>query len=162
MSSILRCPPEKKYISVFCSEISLRKNTSQLTIPTDIGEEERIRSHRQGVIEESLLYCYALEIVYEISNLVAENCNGCIIEHPSQKQHDCIMMESDERLLWYFDSALTRISEGKVMERFMNSLRDIKPSVNGLELLKYICHDWRTLFCTKQRRLLRHKTLELL
>ena len=45
---------------------------------------------------------------------------------------------------------------------FMNSLQDIKPLVNGLELLKYTCQDWRTLFCIKNRELLKRWTLAIL
>ena len=54
--------------------------------------------------------------------------------------------ENEKRLLMYFDIACSRVSEASVMEKFMNSLGDIKPTVNGLELLKYTCNDWRTLF----------------
>ena len=93
---------------------------------------------------------------------MVENCNGCIIDHPSQRQHPCLMMENDEKLLLYFDIAFSRVSEANVMEKFMNSLGDIKPTVNGLELLKYTCNDWRTLFCTNERRLLKQETLKLL
>ena len=118
-------------------------------MPMDIGEEEIFLSHRQKLIEEKLLKCYAREVVYVIPNLVVENCNGCIIGHPSQRQHPCLMMESNERLLFYFDDALSKISEARVMEAFMKSLNDIKPTVNELELLKYTCHDWRTLFCAE-------------
>ena len=32
------------------------------------------------------------------------------------------MMESDERLSMYFDDALSKISEARVLENFMNSL----------------------------------------
>ena len=52
------------------------------------------------------------------------------------------MMDSDERLSMYFDDALLKISEARVMENVMNGLSDIKPRVNGLELLKYTCYDW--------------------
>ena len=83
---------------------------------------------------------------------------GCIIDHPSQRQHPCLMMESDETLSLYFDDALSRVSEASVMENFMNSLSDIKPRVNGLELLKYTCYDWRTVFCSNERRLLKQET----
>ena len=71
------------------------------------------------------------------------------------------MMENDEKLLPYFDIAFSRISEASVMEKFMNSLGDIKPTVNGLELLKYTCNGWRTLFCKNERQLLK-QTLKLL
>ena len=142
--------------------MAARKSLSELTLPTDIGNEERFLSHRQSLIQEKLLKCYAEEIACAISVLVVENCNGCIIDHPSQRQHPCLMMENEERLLIYFDIACSRVSEASVMEKFMNSLGDIKPAVNGLELLKYTCDDWRTLFCTNERRMLKQETLKLL
>ncbi len=46
------------------------------------------------------------------------------------------MMQRDEQLWRYFDLALSRISEGKIMESFSESLKNIKPEVNGLEMLK--------------------------
>ena len=141
--------------------MSARERLSNLTLPTDIGNEERFLSHRQKLIEERLIKC-AEEIASVINQLVVENCNGCIIDHPSQRQHPCLMMESDERLSMYFDDALSKISEARVMENFMNSLNDIKPRVNGLELLKYTCYDWRSVFCANERRLLKKETLEQL
>ena len=142
--------------------MSARERLSNFTLPTDIGNEERFLSHRQKIIEERLIKCYAEEIASVINQLVVENCNGCIIDHPSQRQHPCLMMESDERLSMYFDDALSKISEARVMENFMNSLNDIKPRVNGLELLKYTCYDWRSVFCANERRLLKKETLEQL
>ena len=142
--------------------MAARKSLTTLILPTDIGNEERFLSHRQSLIQEKLLKCYAEEIACAISVLVVENCNGCIIDHPSQRQHPCLMMENDEKLLLYFAIALSRVPEASVMEKFMNSLGDIKPTVNGLELLKYTCNDWRTLFCTNERRLLKQETLKLL
>ena len=111
-------------------KMSARKSLSKLTLPTDIGNEERFLSHRPSLIQEKLIKCYAEEIASAISVLVVENCNGCIIDHPSQRQHPC--------------------------------LSDIKPRVNGLELLKYTCHDWRTIFCANERRLLKQETHKLL
>ena len=142
--------------------MSARERLSNLTLPTDIGNEERFLSHRQKIIEERLIKCYAEEIASVINQLVVENCNGCIIDHPSQRQHPCLMMERDERLSMYFDDALSKISETRVMENFMNSLNDLKPRVNGLELLKYTCYDWRSVFCANERRLLKKETLEQL
>jgi hypothetical protein len=49
----------------------------KLTIPTDIVEEELFLSHRQKMIEDKLLNCYASEIASIISALVVKNCNGC-------------------------------------------------------------------------------------
>ena len=52
-----------------------------------------------------------------------------------------LMMEDDQKMWLYFDSALEEVEEAKAVETFMNSLRDLKPTVNGLELLKYTCQD---------------------
>ena len=60
-------------------------------------------NERQKLIEE---------LASIINELVVKSCNGCIIDHPSQRQHPCITMESDERSWSYFDDALLRISEG--------------------------------------------------
>ena len=86
--------------------MSVRKSLSNLTLPTDIGNEEKFLSHRQKIIEERLIKCYEEEIASVINQLVVEHCNGCIIDHPSQRQHPCLMMESDDRLSMYFDDAL--------------------------------------------------------
>ena len=110
--------------------MSARERLSNLTLPTAIGNEERFLSHRQKIIEERLIKFYAEEIASVINQLVVENCNGCIIDYLSQRQHPCLMMESDERLSMYFDDALTKISRARVMEDIMNSLNDIKPRVN--------------------------------
>ena len=41
--------------------MSARESLSNLTLPTDIGNEERILSHRQKIIEERLIKYYAEE-----------------------------------------------------------------------------------------------------
>ncbi len=65
-------------------------------------------------------------------------------------------------LTTYFDLALSRISEGKIMESFSESLKNIKPEVNGLEMLKYTCRDWRIVFCSYQRQTLKEETFKRL
>ena len=65
--------------------------------------------------------------------------------------------------MWvYFDCALGAVSEATIVEVFMNSLQDITHLVNGLELLKCTCQDWRTLFCVKNRERLNRRTLAIL
>ena len=61
-----------------------------------------------------------------------------------------------------FDCAIGAVSEATIVEVSMNSLQDIKPLVNGLELLKYTCQDWRTLFFVKNRELLKRRALAIL
>ena len=129
---------------------------------TDIDNRKLVLYYRQKQIEKKLLKSYAGEIATIISRLVVENCNGCMIGHLSQTQHQCLMMERNEQLCLYFDCALENFLEGNVIEVFTRSLNDITPKVNGLELLKYTCHNWRSDFCTEQRRLLKQETFKLL
>ena len=121
--------------------MAFRSGLSKLNIPTDIDEEEIFLYCRQRLIEEKLLKCYAEEVSAIISMMVLENCEGGRVDHPSQRQHDCLMMEDDQKMWPYFDSALEKVLEAKVVETFMNSLRDLKPTGNGLELLKYTRQD---------------------
>ena len=130
--------------------------------PMDISHLENFLSNRQIMIEEKLLKCYAEETASRVMVLVTEYCNGCLIDHPSQRQHDCLMMEVDERMCLYFDEAVNSVSEATIVQNFMNSLQDMKPTVNGLELLKYTCQDWRKELCSRERKKLKTKTRELL
>ena len=130
------------YLRITLLEMAFRNGLCKLSMPSDIDEIEINLSHRQRRVEEKLLKCYTDEVASEICKLVLLNCNGCRIDHPSQKQHvDCLMMEAEEKIWVYFDCALDAVSEATIVEVFMNSLQDIKPLVNGLELLKYTCQD---------------------
>ena len=60
--------------------MSARERLSNLTLPTDIGNEERFLSHRQKIIEERLIKCYAEEIASVINQLVVETVS-LIIHH---------------------------------------------------------------------------------
>jgi hypothetical protein len=57
----------------------------------------------------------------------------------------------------YFDIALDRASETKVMEAFTESLSDMKVH----KLIEYTA-DWKTVFCAEHRRALKHTTFQLL
>ena len=126
--------------------------------PKDSGDEDRIMSRREQAIEEILLKSYAQEVHTAIDEIVSKRCFGCEVQHGSQNHHQCVMMEGDERILLYFDTALETISEAKVVERFMKNLKGLKPSINGLELLRYTCSDWRKLFCLCRRQRLKRET----
>ena len=60
---------------------------------TDIDNRELFLYYRQKQIEKKLLKSYAVKIATIISRLVVGNCNGCMIDHLFQTQHQCLMME---------------------------------------------------------------------
>ena len=110
------------YLRITLLELAFRNGLCKLSMPTDIDESEIILSHRQKLIEEKLLKCYIDEVASEICKLVLQNCNGCRIDHPSQRQYECLMMEVEENMWVYFDCALDAVSEATIVEVFMNSL----------------------------------------
>ena len=105
----------------------------------DIDNREFILYQRQKFIVKKLLKVSSEEIASIISQLAVENCNGCMTEHLSQTHHQCLTMERDERLCLYFDRALEKASETKVLEAFTESLSDMK--VYDFELIEYTADD---------------------
>jgi hypothetical protein len=126
----------------------------------DIDNREFILYQRQKLIVKRLMKVSAEEIAPIISQLVIENCNGCMTEHLSQMHHQCLTMEKDEQLCLYFDIALDRALETKVMEAFTESLSDMK--VYDFELIEYTANDWKTVFCAEHRQALKHVIFQLL
>ena len=94
----------------------LIRQRANMSKPIDIDNKELVFYHRQNLIVKKLLKVSAEEIASIISQLVVENCNGCMTEHLSQTHHQCLTMERGERLCLYFDHALEKASETKVME----------------------------------------------
>ena len=120
--------------------------------PIDIDNKELVLHHRQKLIVEKLLKISAEEIVPIISQLVVENCNGCMTERLSQTHHQCLTMEREVQLCLYFDYAL------EVIDAFTRSLSEMKVH----ELIKYNADNWKTVFCVDHRRALKHETFQLL
>ena len=40
-------------------------------------------------------------VAHEVERLCVDSCNGCQVGHPSQRQHDCLMMNENERWQMY-------------------------------------------------------------
>ncbi|CAG2210545.1 unnamed protein product [Mytilus edulis] len=58
------------------------------------------------------LFLYARKVVEEVRLLTRKHCFGCRNNHPSQRNHSCLMMSELEQLNIYFDDAL----ENKVVD----------------------------------------------
>ena len=48
------------------------------------------------------------------------NCYGCAIDHPSQREHACLMIDSKEAWNYYHDKANQRIDLSNVMKTAQN------------------------------------------
>ena len=45
-----------------------------------------------------------------------KSCNGCEIDHPSQRQHSCIMMASEKVWMYYRDDVVEKIDLNVVLK----------------------------------------------
>ncbi len=58
----------------------------------------------------------ALKNVFPLHQTVKDTCYGCIINHPSQRQHLCLMNEYGTQLHECYQKALERVPRTKLME----------------------------------------------
>ena len=97
---------------------------------TDIDESEIILNHSQRLIEEKLLKCCTDKVASEICIGAAELQRVSYWQFKSKIKRMCY-----ENIWVYFDCALDAASDATIVDDFINSLQDMKPLVNGLELL---------------------------
>ena len=43
-------------------------------------------------------------------------CHGCAIQHPSQRQHSCLMMDSEDAWFYYHDEVREKIDLNTVLK----------------------------------------------
>ena len=107
---------------------------------------------RQEEIENMLIEAYAYVVINIIMDLVNENCEGCKNYYPSQRHHDCIMLDNDIRVRRYLTEALDKVHDEKVMEAFTKLIEiTLEQPLNGLERLNYECKDSRKEIVTRKR-----------
>lgn len=70
------------------------------------------------------------DVLDNITQYVNKQCNGCKIDHPSQKQHDCLMVDWNTRLDTYFLDAMDKISYSEITHKLDTFLsEDIRDTI---------------------------------
>ena len=70
---------------------------------------------------------YANAVAQEVERLCVESCNGCQAGHPSQRQHDCLMMNENERWQMYGLQAIERVNCKRMLwNEFAEAMRVLK------------------------------------
>ena len=123
--------------------------------------EEPTISERQIAIENLLIDAFAEHLSTEVYKLTQENCNGCKIDHPSQRQHDCLMMDNTTMTYNYLDEAMERIDQDKAMKNFIDLSNEHLP-MNALEFLRYDCKDSRSEIFSRRSEELENKVIKKL
>ena len=99
---------------------------------------------RKNYLKSLLEICYAQQLMPIIKQLVTNDCNGCLIDHPSQTEHDrCIMMDFSEQLDMYLDPAMALLKENMVICTWFEYLVRLQPPVRYHEISQYLDTEWR-------------------
>jgi hypothetical protein len=86
------------------------------------------RSQKMSIEEKMtcMKVLFAKHVVLELPKVIEKKCYGCMINHPSQKQHDvCLQMNKTEQIWLCIDEALERINEEEIFQEFFNLFPDV-------------------------------------
>ena len=82
-----------------------------------VDEVEQIQRKKVAIIFE---HVFQLTYAAFFDKLVQEEkvnrCHGCTIQHPSQRQHSCLMMDTEDTWCYYHDEAREQIDLAVVMK----------------------------------------------
>ena len=82
-----------------------------------IDEVEQIQRKKVATI---IGYVFQLTYAAFFDKLVQEEkvnrCHGCTIQHPSQRQHSCLMFDTEDSWFYYHDEAREQIDLAVVMK----------------------------------------------
>ena len=95
-----------------------------------ISEIKPPLSPRQESLKKLLIQAFAEHITNQICILTKENCEGCKIDHPSQRRYDCMILDNKAMTSWYLTEARERVNEEEAMKTFLAYTNEHSP-LNG-------------------------------
>ena len=82
-----------------------------------VDEVEKVQRQRLArVIGHVFQLTFAALFDTMIHEEKVRHCNGCAINHPSQRQHSCLMMDEEDAWMYYRDDVLEKIDLNVVQE----------------------------------------------
>ena len=78
--------------------------------------------YRRLLFESYVDITYAHLLLNVSANVIKEQCPGCVIDHPSQTQHYCVMLDGDELFEMYFDNMLHAIDKTQVAKHLLEKV----------------------------------------
>jgi hypothetical protein len=76
---------------------------------------ESIQDNDIRMMVEIYMFTYPRKVREVVVDLTRKHCYGCRINHPSQRNHSCLMMSDLEHLNMYFDDAMEEIDCHEVL-----------------------------------------------
>ena len=123
------------------------------TLPQDIFDDDSLTASDPSCVSEPTyykveqldqvfkeVYCDAVE--EELKIIRKEECDGCKVDHPSQRRHDCLMMDAETTVDMFYDTALLRVAEENILNQFYEKIgNEFDPPPNELDLLRYYYYE---------------------
>jgi hypothetical protein len=129
------------------SEFSVQKTTLAIAILPFRCESHTMECLHGKTASYNLLEgIYANAVAHEVQRLCVESCNGCQVSHLSQGQHDCLVMNENERWQMYgLREMYSNIYSNWKKIQIVDSLMELRQNTENHELqciLNYLFH-WR-------------------
>ena len=81
-----------------------------------VDEVEQVQRHSlAGLIGHIFQMTYANMVDEQIQEEKLNRCHGCAIQHPSQRQHSCLMMDKEDSWLYYREDVVEKIDLNAVL-----------------------------------------------
>ena len=82
-----------------------------------IDEVEKVQRQRvASLIGHVFQLTYAATVDKLIQEEKLNRCHGCAIQHPSQNQHSCLMMDNDDAWMYYHDEVVEQIDLNVILK----------------------------------------------
>ena len=82
-----------------------------------VDEVERIQRQKiTSLVGHVFQLTYAAMLDALIHEEKLKRCNGCEIDHPSQRQHSCVMMDSEDAWMYYRDDVVEKMDLNVVLK----------------------------------------------
>lgn len=126
------------------------KNTSSL--------DESPAKDQLSRTKVSSIICHVIELSYaafydkHIHEEKVADCNGCAINHPSQRQHTCIMLDNKEAWDYYHKEARVKIDLSTVKETIESVCSDLGFTLAEQSWESFLNalpnHSWESIYLT--------------
>ena len=78
-----------------------------------VDEVEKVQRQRvASLVGHVFQLTYAATVDKLIQEEKLNRCHGCAIQHPSQNQHSCLMMDNDDAWMYYHDEVVWWYHDG--------------------------------------------------
>ena len=89
---------------------------------------------------------YVRRVAILIARLSTSACYGCIVDHPSQRQHDVCLLQKETLVDRLFEEAVSSIQESDIVTDWRNILKlvivDLPEESERYAVLPWLFADW--------------------